>query len=263
MKNEFTKNNEINHILNDLLVEIKLILEKNLIGMYLFGSLIYGNFKENSSDIDLVCILQRHLIKNEVESIKIIHEKISKKYMKWKERVECSYTPIHMLLEIAPPSEPRPYYGGGIFYESADYGYEWIINNYLLSTNSLPLFGPRFDSLIKPIKIIDVQKACLNDLFKEWEPKLSEPIWLENSHYQSYIILNLCRILYTIFCAKTGSKMVSSKWVKNKYPQWKSLITSAQEWEYGKSMLFKEQSINFIKFTIEEVKKSDLYLAQG
>ena len=122
------------------------------------------------------------------------------------DRLECSYTPIDMLKNILPPKEPRPYYGGGIFYDEAPYGNEWIINNYLLYEHGITLIGPDFKKLTTPIDIIEVQKACIRDLFQEWEPKITDFEWLDNSHYQSYLVMNLCRILYTVMCGVTGTK---------------------------------------------------------
>ncbi len=43
---------EIDEILLNILNGIKDILDENLIGLYLFGSLAYGDFNPDSSDID-------------------------------------------------------------------------------------------------------------------------------------------------------------------------------------------------------------------
>ena len=119
-----------------------------------------------------------------------------------------------MLKNILPPKESRPYYNNEIFYDEAPYGNEWIINNYLLYKHAIPLIGPDFKTLTNPIDIIEVQKACIRDLFQEWEPKIIDVEWLDNSHYQSYLVMNLCRILYTVSCGTTGTKKVSAAWVK-------------------------------------------------
>jgi predicted nucleotidyltransferase len=253
-----TSYQDINIVLEELSLGLQKILGNNLNGLYLFGSLVYGDFKEGSSDIDLVAIIKKPFNEHELGQVKKLHHVLNEHHPKWQERVECSYTPIHMLVHTLPPEESRPYYGGGIFYADADYGNEWIINNYLLSLHSIALIGPSFHSLVKPIDIIEVQKACIRDLFLEWAPKPNDLKWLENSHYQSYLILNLCRILYTVYCAKTGSKIVSAAWAKEKYPQWQDLIGAAEQWEYGQEMHSLKESINFIQFTITEISKNEL-----
>ncbi|MBA2711573.1 MAG: DUF4111 domain-containing protein [Tatlockia sp.] len=250
---------DINKVLEELSLGLNTILADNFIGLYLFGSLVYGDFKEGSSDIDLVAIVKQPFNGYEIQQVKQLHQVINEHHPKWRERIECSYTPFPMLVHILPPKEPRPYYGGGIFYEDADYGNEWIINNYLLGIHSIALMGPSFNSLAKPIPIEEVQMACIRDLFQEWAPKQNDLKWLENSHYQSYLILNLCRILFTVYCNKTGSKLVSAAWVKKIFPQWQILIKEAELWEYGRKMHSVEAASNFIQFTTTEIKKTELY----
>lgn len=127
---------DINAVLQDSSQGIQQVLGDNLIGLYLFGSLVYGDFNYGSSDIDLVAIVHSPLNRKEIDRIKELHQQIASSHKNWSERVECSYTPIEMLSNILPPVNPRPWYGCGIFYEAADYGNEWIINNYLLANQT-------------------------------------------------------------------------------------------------------------------------------
>jgi RimJ/RimL family protein N-acetyltransferase/predicted nucleotidyltransferase len=251
---------DVNDVLFKISNDMKDILDDNLIGLYLCGSLTYGDFNPDSSDIDLVAIINQPLSQHELERIKQLHEKIGNNYQKWADRLECSYTPAYMLKNILPPKEPRAYYGGGIFYEEAPYGNEWIINNYLLYEYGIPLIGPDFKTLTPPIDIVEVQKASIRDLFQEWEPKITDLEWLNNSHYQSYLIMNLCRILYTVMCGAAGTKKVSAEWVKNQFgPPWSNLIAVAENWEYGKKMALRNETIDFIKFTIDTIKHTSFY----
>lgn len=121
----------------------------------------------------------------------------------------------------------------------------------------IPLLGPDFKILVKPIDIEDVRAACIRDLFEEWEPKIHDPEWLNNSHYQSYIILNLCRILYTVMHHVTATKKVAASWVKREFaPEWSPLVQTAEDWHYGKEMNLKEQTIEFIQFVVRKVKRN-------
>jgi hypothetical protein len=165
-----------------------------------------------------------------------------------------------MFKNILPPKKPRPYYGSGIFYDEALYGNEWIINNYLLYKYGISLIGPDFKELVKPIDIIEVQKACIRDLFQEWEPKITDLEWLDNSHYQSYFVMNLCRILYTVIGGTTGTKKIAAEWVKNKFGlPWSNLIETAESWKYGKKMSLRNEAVDFIKFVTDKIKQTKLY----
>jgi predicted nucleotidyltransferase len=219
-----------------------------IIGIYLFGSLAYGGFDKNRSDIDIVVITKILLKGLELETIKKIHKKLENINQKWSKRFEASYTPIDTLKENNPPKDPRPYYGE-IFYDEATYGNEWLINNYLLWNYGIAIYGPEFKTLInKPISIEEVQEACIKDFYKEWKPKINDNEWLSNSHYQSYIVLNICRILYTVNKMELANKQKSCEWVKNNYSVWENLIKEAEVWNYDKKMDRKEEVNNFIKF---------------
>lgn len=265
MKNKINVKNttpyqEINEVLLTISNGINHILDNNLIGLYLFGSLTYGDFNLDSSDIDLVTIINKPLNPHKLELIKQLHKQIENHYPKWKDRLECSYTPVEMLKNILPPKEPRPYYNDRVFYDEAPYGNEWIINNYLLYKHAIPLTGPDFKELINPIDIVEVQKASIRDLFQEWEPKITDVEWLDNSHYQSYLVMNLCRILYTVISGTTGSKKISAGWVKNEFGlPWSNLIATAEGWKYGTKMSLRDETIDFIKFTIDKIKQTSLY----
>jgi len=251
--------NEVDQIITDLSERISKTLGDNLIGLYLFGSLTYGDFNEESSDIDLMAVVEEPLNLSQLELIKKIHSDIAIKYPTWATRVECSYTPVMMLSSITPPEEPRPYYGENTFWPEAPYGNEWIINLYLTYQYGQTLFGPDFKTLLKPISIREVQNAAIQDLFQEWEPKLREPNWLDNSHYQSYLVLNLCRIIYTVVQADAKSKIVAADWVKKTYPEWSDLIQIAQDWHFGLEMKQQKKTLEFLNFVIDIVKQSDLY----
>jgi predicted nucleotidyltransferase len=250
---------DVNIVLCSMAQGIERILGNDLRGLYLCGSLSYGDFNPQSSDIDLVAILNRPASANELEPIRELHSIEAQKYPKWAKRLECSYTPIEMLSNILPPREPRPYYGEGVLYPAALYGNEWIINLYLQYNHGITLLGPEFTTLVAPIDILEVQKASIRDLFKEWQPKLADPGWLDNSHYQSYLVLNLCRILYTVMNRSTGSKKVSAAWAKDQYPEWSTLVQAAEDWHYGTEMTLRAEALAFLKFVIKQIGETALF----
>lgn len=251
---------DVNKILGSFEKGLLGIFGNNLIGLYLTGSLSYSDFNPGSSDIDLVAILNKPATPDELKLVKQLHFQIEKQNKKWAKRIECSYIPSDMLKNILPPKTPRPYFGEGVFYPEAAYGNEWLINNYLLYKQGITLLGKNFRKLVKPIDIVDVQKACIKDLFKEWQPKITDPNYLNNDHYQSYVVLNLCRILYTVICNSLAAKKTSASWVKKEYKQWNDLIQAAENWQYGKKMSLKVKTIEFIKFVINEINKKQKHI---
>lgn len=95
------------------------ILGDNLEGVYLTGSLSYGDFNPENSDIDLLTILRKPVSQEKHEALKEIHLCVERDNDRWAKRVECSYIPLAILQDIHPPKTPRPYIGEGIFYTEA------------------------------------------------------------------------------------------------------------------------------------------------
>ena len=249
----------MNNILRTLAIGIRGILADNLVGVYLAGSLSYGDFSPGRSDIDLITLLTKPASPTEIAALNALHEQTRHEHAYWGRHVECSYVPIEMLASTLPPRNPRPYHGEDVLYPAAPYGNEWIINNYLLREHGIALYGPDPRALIPEIDIQHVQAACIRDLFTEWEPKITDPTWLDNSHYQSYLVLNLCRILYTVLTGATGTKSIAALWVRDQYGEWNTLIDAAQDWRHGEEMTRQGETAGFIAFAIDRVKATPLF----
>lgn len=249
-----TKHNDINEVLASLSKNLEATLGNQLIGIYLIGSLTYGDFDQSSSDIDLIMLLSSELSKEQIDLVKNIHHIIASQYPIWAKRIECSYITQDMLSSMEPPA--RPYINEGQMYETAKFGNEWLINLQVLYQCGIALLGPEPQKLIKlPITIAAVRKASQQDFYQEWEPLLKNPAILKDSHYQAYVILTLCRILYRQKHEDIVSKKVASAWVKENYgTQWGDLIEKAESWQYGQEMNSINEILEFIQFITNELK---------
>ena len=248
----------INAVLTNWAEGLKRLLGKKIVGLYLTGSLAYGDFVPERSDIDLQAVMWSRLTKDELGSIERLHREIEERSPRWAGRIECSYVPLELMRELTPPATPRPWWGFGTFYAEAPAGNEWIINHYLLSKHGIALAGPDFNELIPAIDIRLVRQASARDLFQEWVPKIDNTAWLSNSHYQSYLVLNLCRILHTVIHSEPGSKKVAGQWAKANYPQWKNLIEEAERWVYGVEMKRQPDVLAFLRFAVDSVNETRL-----
>jgi hypothetical protein len=248
----------INGLLTEWVRGVKHILGDNVIGLYLTGSLAYGDFVPHRSDVDLQAVVRHPLTEDELHSIEQLHRTIDKHHPEWANRTECSYVPLDLMREVNPPKTPRPWWGLDTMYTAAPAGNEWTINHYLLGKYGISLEGPDFHTLIPPIDIQDVRRASAKDLLAEWAPKINDVSWLSNSHYQSYLVLNLCRILHTAIGWEAASKKVAGRWTKMTYPRWKDLIEEAERWGYGDVMTRQDDVVAFIRFAIERVTEANL-----
>lgn len=251
-----TPHRDVNDILAMLSEGLENILGDMLIGVYLTGSLTYGDFERGSSDIDFLIVLDNTLSEAQRKQVKDLHSQIAMNYPFWSQRIEASYITEDMLGNTEPPKQPRPYVNGGQMWDpDPPYGNEWLINLSVLYDSGIALKGPDPKTLIGyPIGIEMVRRASKNDLHQEWEPLLKDPAALEDSHFQAYVVLTLCRILYRAKNDNIASKKVASNWVKKTYGKhWSPLILQAESWQHGEEMDETKEILKFIEFVLEEL----------
>lgn len=239
--------------------EVQKILGDQLIGLYLTGSLTYGDFDPGSSDIDFLAILDRALSDRQRSRIEK-HSIIADEYPKWAKRIEGSYITKEMLTSKRPPKQPRPYINGGKFWNpDPRYGNEWLVNLFVVHETGVALVGPNPKQIIPPVDIKDVREASNEDLRTDWAPKLTDPAAFEksdydSSHLQAYAILTICRILYRAKNDHITSKRIASDWVKKTYGKsWSSLIEKAENWQHGQKLDVRESTLKFMEFVLREV----------
>lgn len=255
---KLTPYQDINDALVMLTEGVDKIIADDLVGLYLTGSLTYGDFDPESSDIDFLAIMKNPLSSEKFQQIKQLHALIGEAYPKWAKRIEGSYITTAMLKEAPPPRKPetpRPYINEGNFWQPfPPYGNEWTINLYVLYENGIALIGLDPKEVIAPVSIEAVREASRRDLYEEWKPKLKDTTWLNNSHYQAYIILTMCRILFRASHTHVASKKVASTWAKKELGKpWSDLIDKAEKWRHGLQMNSLDETVAFIRFVMTKV----------
>ena len=248
---------DVDEVLHLLSTGLRSILGKKLVALYLTGSLSYGDFDYESSDIDFLAVLTRELTKGQFEKIKEMHDRIGREVPYWARRLEGSYIPRKWLGRIRRPLGIRPYVNAGIV-AMLPYGNEWLLNLYVLETCGITLVGQKPKELIPPIDIRDVREASKKNLLEEWEPKTRElqpfthPDY-DSSHLQAYAILTMCRILHRAELDTVASKRQASAWAKKTYQQCSSLIEAAENWKHGIELNRQEETRAFIRFVVKQI----------
>lgn len=248
---------DVNDILAGLADELQETLQDQLVGLYLTGSLTYGDFDKGSSDIDFLAVLTQQLSDEQLEQVKQIHEHKASEFPEWAKRIEGSYITNEMLANDNPPEQPRPYVNNAKM-NSYRYGNEWVLNLYVLHECGIALVGPAAKDFFPKISIERVREFSKKDLHDDWQSKLDDlkafdHEGYEPSHIQAYAILTMCRVLHRAKNENVASKRVASAWVKENYPQWRELIEKAENWQHGEDINAERETRNFIQFTISEV----------
>lgn len=253
MNNKPTPYKDVNSIVSLLLEKSQEILGENLLAMYLHGSLAIGDFNKKGSDIDFMIVLDKELSDETIQKLREMHGSILKNDSKWAKKIEGSYVQKDLLKSVAPPKTPRAYINGGSF-NMYPYGYEWVIEKYVIREQSIVVKGSPPATFIDPVSSEDIRQANSKILHEDWEPMLSESSRLKDDEYQTYAVLTMCRCLYSFSHNEMASKKVAVKWVQKKFSEWKNLVEVALNWTSEQKFNRLNEVKDFIKFTIEFTK---------
>lgn len=248
-------------LLGALLERIQSVLGTNIIGVYIYGSLVSGGFDPDVSDIDLLAVTARTISKPEFEALKKMHADNAWRYSRWNNRIEVQYTALSALqtfkihsskIVTISPGEPMHFVNAGI---------DWLLNWYEVQENGVVLFGPNQSSILPSISKSEYVSA-LKDSARYWHRRIHTFTRKSSRGWGAYIVLTMCRMLYGYRYGKQASKPQAAVWATKEYPQWATLIAAAITWRKAQWKK-KQKSIgaalsdihNFVYFAIEQVVK--------
>ena len=243
---------EVQPIVGLLLSKVKDILGDDFVGLYLHGSLALRDFAPNRSDIDFAVVVKEGVSDLQVDLLRRAHEEILLSGLKYADRLEGGYFPKSSLNNYVKNEAfyPTVLVGGG--FEIDGYGRDWIIQEYVIRENGIIIEGPDPKRLIKPIDEEDLRLATIGVLDDWWKPQVYDHSRIQESEYQAYAVLTMCRILYALQTGKVGSKSQAAAWASENLDNDKRcLIREALNWEKGKVMSSLNDTVNLIKLTLD------------
>jgi hypothetical protein len=248
---------ELNELLATFLVALRAILGNELVGLYLHGSLAGGDFVPERSDVDFVAVTQGVLVAETVAAVATLHERLAAGGCHWAAELEGSYFPLAAVRCYDPGNAGYPHVEryGKLRVEQHDS--DWILQLHVLREHGVALAGPAPRTLIDPIDAADLRRASRETLRQWWLPQLDDTHRLEESGYRAYGILTMCRILYTLAHGEVVSKPVAARWLQNEAPEWAPLVTQALRWQPGEPLGYLEETLAFIRYTLQQSEELD------
>src|SRR5690348_4129469 len=123
---------DINGLLDDLLGRLKGALGEKLVGLYLYGSLVWGDFDYDISDIDLLAVTTAPLDEAEFTRLERLHNDFVAEYSRWNDRLEIAYLPLKGLQTFRTEASPIAVISPGEPFNLKEAGYDWLINWYVV-----------------------------------------------------------------------------------------------------------------------------------
>ena len=245
---------EVNEILNILMRNIQAILGSQFTGMYLHGSLAYGDFDPETSDIDFLVVTDAPLPGDTVSLLQDLHARLFRSELAWSQKLEGAYLPKavlcrHPSMDAVPA--PVPWLGVDGHFALETLGSDWIIQRWILLEKGLVLSGPPLAGLIDPVSPQDLRQAVLGSLLEWWSPPFPSPERFQSGAYQVYAILTICRSLYVLARGRVASKPEAARWAMQTLREpWRALISSAAAWRPGLEFNQLEETLEFIRHTL-------------
>jgi hypothetical protein len=222
---------EINVLLHNVLDGARRILLGHFVGMYLEGSLTSADFDQDS-DIDFVVVSDEDVSEEQFAALQAMHDRIAVLVSWYATQLEGSYISRQALRRHDPARATHPNIERGagerlkmVYHDSA-----WIVHRAILRERGVTLAGPPPASLIDPISPRDLRQAMVEPAHGWAASLLDNPAPLHARGYQSYVVLTLCRMLYTYQTGMVATKPVAARWARaTLHARWTPLIE--RSWE--------------------------------
>jgi hypothetical protein len=217
---------DINDLLDSLLSHMQQTLGAKLVGLYLYGSLVTGDFDREISDIDLLAATSSDISETEFNALHKMQDDFVSKHTQWNGRIEIAYLSLHALKTFKTQASQIAIISPGEPFHFKEAGRDRLVNWYVVREKGVTLFGPPPQAIIAPVskaEFIQVVKEHLIE-WKEWFSVI------HTRPSQAYAILTMCRALYTCRHGEQVSKLQAARWAEQELPEWSSLIKNAVLW---------------------------------
>lgn len=253
----FTPYREVNALVQALLKAVRAELGDQFVGMYLEGSLANGDF-DDASDIDFVVVTRREISPEEFSALHAMHERINQMDSRLAIELEGSYLSQRALRRYDPACDLHPNIerGRGEPLKWVEHGEAWVIHRHILRQRGIKLAGPAPQKLVDPVTP-DQLRNGMHSLLQGWVTHLlNNPSEMSFRPYRFYVVLSLCRILYTLQWADVVSKQTAMRWAQEAFgTPWAGLIQRAWVGRLDSSLPEEpddfQRTLDFIRFTLE------------
>ncbi len=253
---------DINAVLHDFEGRIRAILGNHFVGMYVYGSLAVGDFDPRHSDIDFIVVTDADLSDDLCAALREMHARFDESGSVWAAKVEAAYIPLEALRHAGPTAAKYPQIEKHktLVREPLEMG--WAFQRHTLLEHGIVVSGPELRTLIGPADP-DALRRAIVPITNGWlEQARHDPDWLawvRQQDARSFVVLTLCRSLWTLQFGSVTSKAAAARWAQEQLePRWARLIERSLEQRSSAGDIPEgemEDTIALIRFTLEEARR--------
>jgi predicted nucleotidyltransferase len=248
---QLTQHASANEVLRDLIEWLRIVFADQVVSVYLYGSVVAGDFDPDRSDLDFVVACSFD-VEARLHDLEQLHRDLAVAHPSWDDRVDVIYVPVAALRSFGSRPSRTAFISPGEPLHLTDTS-QHIINWYLLQEQGLTLLGPP-PPAVMPTITHDEFLAEVRAHLLAW------PRWISLSDqpgFHAYAVLTICRALHVCRCSRQTSKRQAALWAQREYPQWSGLIEHSLAWRRQPSASNPApRAVEFVNFAVREVAGS-------
>jgi hypothetical protein len=238
---------QVSALLQALTAQLPIILGRNLVGIYLYGSLTQASFDSKRSDVDCIVVTERDVSNAQFERLGAWLSRLAESN-RWAARLQVTFL---IKREVLKMNSKACHHQFGVLKRGGSDGNPIIWMNILQS--GVVLYGARPESFVPAITHEILSEALQRELGYLREEIIEKPEseWRDVASYRAYAVLTVCRILYSFAKGTVVSKPRAARWaIKHLPAEWRELILQARATDAAAqsskiSLTRIEQFINF------------------
>jgi hypothetical protein len=216
---------QVSALLEALVARLPVILDRNLVGVYLYGSLTQRAFDPRRSDVDCIVVTRRVLSDAQFQRLGAWLKRVAESNP-WAARLQVSFLVRDEVLKM---NSSACLYQFGLLKRGGSDGNPIIWMNVLES--GVVLYGAPPETFVPTITPRILFRALEREVtyLREEISLKPESEWRDVASYRAYAVLTLCRILYSLTKGSVVSKPRAARWAIRHLPsEWHDLILQAQ-----------------------------------
>ena len=217
-----TPHAEVNVLLYELLDGVRKILGDQFVGLYLDGSLAIGEISTRTAMWTSLSSrsLRSRMRKPQIDTFCRLQAPARPPGHRadsyWATNLEGSYVSRRALRRHDPASllHPNIERGMGERLKMALHDESWNVHRWVLRERGITIVGPAPRDLIDPVAADELRRGAAATM-EGWATELlASPEQISSLGYQTYVVLTVCRVLYTLHSGTIASKPVAAHWAQ-------------------------------------------------
>jgi hypothetical protein len=125
--------------------------QSSLVGLYIYGSLVAGDFDPEVSDIDMIAVLSVDAVDELAAALEAMHDALARRHPVWDGRIDVVYVTASHLRHCQSTAAPLAVISPGEPFHVVSGGLEWILTWYPARQEAVSLVGPPMSSIVPEI----------------------------------------------------------------------------------------------------------------